>query len=159
MMIDMCLAIADYIIKKTNEYNSNTNQKVIMTCKRLMKIIYFCDAEYMRVNGSSKSMIKDDYYAWESGPVLPNIYLKYVHFQNGTMLPLKETYKELGRSITSIIDKILELTFDISTEKLIKISHRSGSPWATHSSNYGKIPKEEIFNYYGQMENVLQEDD
>ena len=144
----MCLAVADYIIYKTNEYNKQNNSNIRMTCKRLMKLIYFCDAEYMRLQGEPKSIIKDEYYAWDSGPVLPDIYLKYVNFQNGKMFPLKDTYKNLDINITNTIDSILDRTFEFSTEKLIKISHRKNSPWEKYSNKNGRIPKEEIFNYY-----------
>ena len=72
-MTNMCISAANYIVERTNSYNETRDFKdqVSLTCKRLQKLLYFSDVEYMCRNGG-KSMFNDNYYAWPSGPVIPS---------------------------------------------------------------------------------------
>lgn len=150
-MTTMCLAIADYIINKTNEINKQREQdrkeKIKMSCKRLQKLIFFCDTEYMKKH-HGKSFTEDKYYAWPNGPVIPEVYLNYMGFQNGEMIPLGEKYKTLSKEITKIIDEVIDMTAEKSTEELITIAHDKNGPWTKHREKQEIIPKREIYSYY-----------
>lgn len=148
-MTIMCLAIADYIIHSINTLNINrVENKILLSCKRLQKLIYFSDVKYMKLH-EGKSFCTDDYYAWESGPVIPNVYFTYVEFQYGEMTPLNEKCEfELPDDVKYVIDDILNETADMTTDELIAYSHVSGGPWHSHYIKNDLIPKQEIYNFY-----------
>ena len=76
--------ISDYIINLINNIN---NKKIKLSCKRLQKILYFCEVNYLK-HSNGKSLVSDDFYAWESGPVISGVYYMYMQFQEGFMYPL-----------------------------------------------------------------------
>ena len=47
-----CVAVSNYIIEKINKFNEGKTlqEQVMMSLKRLQKILYFCDIEYMKIN-------------------------------------------------------------------------------------------------------------
>jgi len=49
MLTAMCIEAANQIIIKTNDFNSSNNstQPILLSCKRLQKILYFSDIEYI----------------------------------------------------------------------------------------------------------------
>lgn len=150
-MTTMCLAIADYIINKTNEINMEREQegkeRIKMSCKRLQKLIFFSDVEYMKRH-RGESFTKDNYYAWPNGPVIPEVYLNYMGFQNGEMIPLGEKYKNLSKEIKKILDNVIAANIEKSTENLIEMTHSVDGPWAKHIDAKEIIPKREIYLYY-----------
>lgn len=146
----MCIEIADYIIIKINEMNQVRagQDRIRLSCKRLQKLIYFSEVRYMQLN-NGKQLFEDNYYAWPSGPVVPEIYYTYVEFQTGEMLPLDEhSGDKLEPNIKIIIKDLLYDTINMSTEDLIRYSHVKNGPWAKHIYNEGLITKEEIFSFY-----------
>ena len=102
----------------------------------------------MQLN-EGKKLFDDDYYAWPSGPVVPEIYYTYVEFQTGEMLPLDEFGGDrLDNEAKKIISDLLLETMNMSTEDLIKYSHVVGGPWDGHKSDESMITKEEIYMFY-----------
>ena len=150
-MTDMCRAIADYIIFKTNEIMEKENININMSCKRLQKILFFSEIEYMKQNNGN-ALTKDDFYAWPSGPVIPSVYNDYMLFQNGVMFPKGKEYLELSDTIKTVIDKIINSTKNVKNNQLIEISHIENGPWYKHKNDKSKISKEEIYNFYKDIE-------
>lgn len=152
-MTIMCLAIADYIINSINQMNKNNEgNNIKLSCKRLQKIIYFFDINYMKKNG--ESVIKDNFYAWDSGPVIPDVYYSYMQFQEGFMYPLKNEYINLDKKVTDVIDKTISETSKFSTNKLIEFSHIDGGPWTKHIKGKEMISKNEIKEFYDKLDNI-----
>ena len=161
MLSEMCIAAANYIIERTNTYNKSTSDSVIlMTCKRLQKLLFFSDIEYMKRN-EGRSMFNDEFHAWPSGPVIPSVYYKYMKYQSGQMSPVIESgHSPLTQSMQDSLDYTLKTTWRIDTRDLVEISHVEGGPWRRfYNDNDPKheqiIPKHEIFLFY-RCRNALE---
>lgn len=150
---DMCIKYADYIIQLANEDNKKLSNTM------LQKILFYSYVDY--AVKTEKQLFSDSFYAWDRGPVLPEIYNEYSVFQYGVMKPkgtdsvLEDDYKKeiLRENYVKLIDKNI---FEIVAK-----THEKGSPWEKHySKNFfdflieGKdvIPFEEILNYYKDLE-------
>lgn len=157
MLSKMCIAAANYIIERTNEYNTQNqyDKRVSLTCKRLQKILYFSEVQYMKQN-DGQAMFSDEFYAWPSGPVIPSVYYQFMKYQNGEMLP-NETQSSITKEMSDAIDHILENTWDRDTIDLVKDSHVPGGPWSqaydgTDPEHKQTISKHKIYNYYKNRE-------
>lgn len=148
-MTEMCISAANYIIRQVNE-----NYKgVFMSSKRLQKLLFFSDVLYM-TRHDGQSMFDDEYYAWPSGPVIPDVYDTFMQYQSGIMLPYDEKNHTLtDEGQTRTIDAVLEDTKDKDTVELVNRSHRAGGPWdemydEANPKHDDLISKRSIFNYY-----------
>lgn len=153
-MTKMCIAAANYIIRRTNDYNKDREycKQISMTCKRLQKLLYFSEIEYMKRN-NGKPMFEDDFHAWPSGPVIPSVYRKFMQFQYGNMIPLESNNSNLTKEMTDAMDIVLELTYNFDTVDLVDFSHVDGGPWArSYNADDPEheqiISKEDIRDFY-----------
>lgn len=157
-MTAMCIAAANYIIQKTNKYNEDRDFKdcILLTGKRLQKMLFFCDVKYMLQN-NSESMFRDEFYAWPSGPVIPSVYYSYMQFQNGTMQPIEEgKHSPLTSKMIDVIDKVFDETCKIDTFDLVERSHVAGGPWErAYKEDDPKhdeiIEKQSIYEFYSSL--------
>lgn len=156
-MTNMCISAANHIVERTNSYNETRDFKdqVSLTCKRLQKLLYFSDVEYMCRNGG-KSMFKDDFFAWPSGPVIPSVYSQFMIYQNGEMKTIAQSKpEELTLQMKMAIDSILDKTWSLDTLFLIKTSHVANGPWcnfydSSDPDHLQVIPKSAIYDYYSK---------
>ena len=149
---DMCIAAANHIIERINLFNEGKDfrQQVLMTSKRLQKILYFSDILYMLEN-NKKSMFKDEFYAWPSGPVIPYVYEEFMQYQNGAMRPHTEgKHSRLTPSMISALDRVIDATMTLDTSELIKTSHVEDGPWQSvfDETDYKLISKSKIYSFY-----------
>lgn len=158
MLSEMCIAAANYIIERTNTYNKqNPSTTIFMTCKRLQKLLYFSEIEFMKRN-NGQSMFKDEFHAWPSGPVIPFIYHKFMKYQYGKMDQIQEDgHSSLTQAMIDALEYILQKTWDLDVLDLIETSHIDGGPWrrfynATDPKHEQIIPKHEIFAFYKTRE-------
>ena len=79
--------MADYIIDEINKYNQDKpfRDKVLLSTRRLQRLLYFCETEYM-IKNNGTPLFEDEFYAWPSGPVIEKIYYAYVQEQSGPRL-------------------------------------------------------------------------
>ena len=151
----MCVSAANYIIEKTNEFNASQEygNRISITGKRLQKLLYFSDIEFMKRNNGN-SMYSDEYYAWPSGPVIPSVYYEFSQYQNGEMCPSEEgSHSPLTRAMIDAIEYVLNQTHGIDTVDLIEFSHIEGGPWrrfyTDNDPNHEQvIPKSTIYSFY-----------
>ena len=148
----MCVAAANYIIEKVNEYNKGKPfpSQVLMTSKRLQKILFFADVLYMLEN-NKESMFTDEFYAWPSGPVIPSVYKEFMQYQDGEMKPHTEgKHTSLTKGMVSVLDRVIDATMTVDTSELIKTSHVEDGPWCAvfDEDNDNIINKAKIYNYY-----------
>ena len=160
MLTAMCIAAANYIIERTNEFNKRTdyNRRVSLTCKRLQKILYFSEIQYMKQNGG-KAMFSDDFYAWPSGPVIPSVYYQFMKYQNGEMYP-KEDPSCITDSMRSAMDYVLDSTWGRDTVDLVNDSHITGGPWSRAYDDADPdhkqiISKQKIYSFYKNKNNLF----
>jgi len=168
-----CRAVANYIleqISKYNEYKQLLREQVLMSTRRLQRILYFCDIEYMKRN-NGKPLFTDEFNAWPSGPVIDNVYHVFMQYQDGEMHPQYDGVAvQLTDEIKSMIDKILEATNHLDTADLADISNVVDGPWhkvyrEDDEDHRQIITKEAMYNFYlnrplfGQTQNqqVIEE--
>ena len=130
-MTAMCIAVANYLIEKTNKYNEGKpfREKILMSGKRLQKLLYFSDVAYLITHG--ERMIQDVFYAWPSGPVIPSVYKKFIQYQSGDMRPAACQNNDLTQEQQDILDMVFDATIGRKTIELIQASHVKDGPWET----------------------------
>ena len=154
-MTDMCTAAANFIINEVNNDNLGKplRDQVIMSSKRLQKLLYFSEILYM-VEHNGKSMFKDQFYAWPSGPVIPSVYRKFMMYQDGEMRPYAgEVHDTIDAVMETTIKRILLATKGVDTSELIDKSHVLGGPWQsvydeTNTDYDCIVDKSTIYDYY-----------
>lgn len=141
MEIPICISVANRIINRTNAQNvwrwEKGQYKVKLTGRRLQKILYLCQL-FWYADHEESNMIPENFYAWGTGPVIPQIYDIFPVYQDGDMCPLKklETYT-LSAEEVDLINKIVDNTIDISTETLIDYTQLADTPWSNVFKEYG----------------------
>ena len=158
-----CRAVSNYIIEAVNKYNEDKpiREQVMMSAKRLQRILYFCNIEYMR-KFDGENLFDDNFYAWPTGPVIPGIYYVYIPYCIGKNIPMYEGERiKLKKEEKFLIHKILIQTRNLSTMDLINITNISGGPWQQfyneHDPEHNQIiPKEEIYNFYLNNKELIQ---
>lgn len=153
----MCMAEANYIVQKTIERNATSSSKVFMSPKRLQKILFFSDVQYMILN-NGEPMFTDTLYAWDSGPVVPSVYYRFNQYKNGALTPINDSWKNLDSKKKKAIDLILNRTWSESRDQLIEESHIAGGPWSSaYDENDGNHNQEikvgAILEFYSKPEN------
>ena len=152
-MTEMCISAANHIVNQVNKNNQSGIWNVTLSSKRLQKLLYFSDVLYMTEN-KGKSMYTDEYHAWPSGPVIPSVYNIFMRYQDGKMYPYNYgIHAPLDSKMKTTLDRVLEATKDLSTDKLIDESHKKYGPWYQVNSKRGEsendvISKDLIYKYY-----------
>lgn len=142
--------IAIYIINWHYYFN------IPITNLRLQKLLYFVQGEYYHIQ--RKRLIKEDFYAWQLGPVIPEIYFEFSMFSSSNIPLQKEAInldtKKVHAADENIINKILMNYKSSSTWDLVELSHKQ-DPWKYNYEVFGNksiIPFESICNYFGSGE-------
>lgn len=153
-MTAMCTAAANYIINVVNTYNEGKplRSQIIMSSKRLQKILYFSEVLYMDEHGGTP-MLQDNFYAWPSGPVIPSVYRKFMQYQDGEMRPYSgKTHDQLDTDMEKVLKRVIAATKTIDTSKLVEKSHAEDGPWFTvydeSDENYSHIVEKDAVNKY-----------
>jgi uncharacterized phage-associated protein len=149
--------IANLVLDVADDLN------VGVTNLQLQKVLYFVWGEYYRM--FNVDLFKENFSAWEYGPVIPDIYHSFkifgnrnisnriskIDFRNGSSskIELSITKSEFDFLISSI-----NLYVKVSAGMLVDWSHHDSGPWAqvwnhTGPSNPGMIiPFEAIRRYF-----------
>ncbi|MEA9709925.1 Panacea domain-containing protein [Xanthomonas campestris] len=129
----------------------------------LQKILFFCHGWCIAKSG--KSLIKQEFEAWQYGPVLQHVYREFKSFDRS---PIKSRAKKLDPltgekvDITSDIDDETRAIVEAVTKfysklrpgTLVEMSHASGGPWDTTWNHGGainpgmKMDNSEISEYF-----------
>ncbi len=121
-----CRAVANYLIENINRFNEGKElrNQVMLTTKRLQKLLFLCDIKFMLDNDGTY-LFSDDYYIWPSGPVIPSFYNAYFQYQDGPMKAIYDDVVVLSDLQKQVIDFILEFTCSLDTSVLIQITTAS----------------------------------
>lgn len=155
LLTTKCQAVANYIIDEIDKYNEGKGfrEQVFLSTKRLQKLLFFSQVLYMIKNGG-KAMFDDDFYAWGSGPVIPDIYYKFFQYRDGNVRKIDDLELEsCDKEIKTIVDIVLNETKDFDTCHLIQVSQVVTGPWDNvydeNDINHRQlIPKEMLFDFY-----------
>lgn len=158
-----CALVSNYIIEQLNNYNLECGNNyeegklskqipIFLSCKRLQKLLYFCDVLHMLRNNGTP-MFKEVFYAWPSGPVIPSVYSDFMNYINGQMqtIDLSQIKESLNESDIEIIRDVLEATKEYDTFDLIK--ETQDGPWEStyipeDANHEQRISLVKIYNYY-----------
>lgn len=133
--------VAIYIINWYNE------RKYSISNLRLQKLLYFVQGE-AAANGYQR-LIEDDFYAWQLGPVVPNVYTDYAMYSSSP-IPKQYVKYDIAEGDKEIIDKVLNKYIKYSTWSLVELSHGQ-DPWKYNHSIFGDralIPYQSIKDYF-----------
>lgn len=128
-------------------YFSNDKPISKITNFRLNKLLYFLQGEYLEKTG--ERLIRDDFYAWEYGPVVPSVYYTY-HIAGSLELLPQNIVDKLESLDERFVDKCLWKYLTMSTFGLVELS-QSQDPWKYISEMFGKgtvIPFGCFENYF-----------
>ena len=145
-------AVADYIIRFCHEHGD------LVTNLKLQKLIYYAQAWYLALY--DKPLFDEELQAWISGPVQPELYERFKHYQWN---PIKEhpDKVEFPKEIEEHILEVLEVFGKYQAYYLERMTHNE-DPWRNarrgiaideHSTNV--ISKKDMQEYY----KTLIEDD
>jgi len=150
-----CIAVANYLIEKTGEYNKGKGscETIFLSVGRLQRLLYFVQIENMRRTG--KSMFEDDFYAWPHGPAIERLYDIIIDLNLKQPILYRENENEvaLTQEEKDVIDYVFNKTKNIEKEDLEMISRVEGTPWhhnykPNDINHLQIIPKTVIFDYY-----------
>ena len=134
--------IALYVINWCHEHG------FIITNLKLQKLLYFLQGENCRVRHSR--LISDDFYVWQLGPVIPEVYYEFAMYSSFEIPEQKSLIPSFPEEEKSLIDRVLSKYAVKSTWDLVDIS-QSQDPWKYNHQVFGDrsiIPYQSIENYY-----------
>ena len=117
--------ITDLFITLINNYNKTAEVRVKITVKKLMQWLFILSMDYLKSSTPDKPLFKSKFYAWDSGPVIPELYYTYVEFPTQELDVLNNNFdvNSIDNKIFSIANKIFYackyLTFE-EVEEIIK---------------------------------------
>ena len=111
--------VAVYIINWCHQ------NKIPITNLKLQKLLYYVQGEFSRYR--KRRLIADDFYAWQLGPVIPEVYTEYSIFSSA-VIPAQKQTQSFCQEDLDIINLALEKYAHESTWNLVELSHHQ-DPW------------------------------
>ena len=138
--------IAKYIINWCNEHS------IRITNLKLQKLLYFLQGEIVMRTG--KQLIREDFYAWQLGPVIPEVYNVFSMYSSST-IPKQELNISIDTQLELHIDSILSKYAKRTAWDLVDLSH-SQDPWKYNHQIFGDraiIPFKSIQDFFKEVDN------
>lgn len=115
------LEIARFIIAECFKRNINISNL------KLQKMLYFLWVDFFKRTG--RMLFFDEFYAWQLGPVIPNVYYEYCSYAGR---PIVEYYNtNVSVEDQAILDSLVKQYASIPASQLVNMTHRKGSAWDT----------------------------
>lgn len=112
--------VAAYVVWFYNQHNKTINNI------KLHKILYFLQAEFLV--GKGTPCFSDEIEAWETGPVVPDVYREYKKFGNSAIPVMFTGPFNITVEDEIMIVNILKTSFKFSTFDLMCLSQNQ-TPW------------------------------
>ena len=112
--------IAQYIITKCTSDGSPVSNL------QLQKILFFIQGKWMVQKESA--LFEEDIFAWQFGPVVPNIYYRFCGYGASKILGRYPEIK-IDEQTASIIDPIIEEKRELYPWTLVEQTHKKGGAW------------------------------
>ena len=139
--------VAVYIINWCHQ------NKIPITNLKLQKLLYYVQGEFSRYR--KRRLIADDFYAWQLGPVIPDVYTEYSIFSSA-VIPAQKQTQSFCQEDLDIINLALEKYAHESTWNLVELSHHQ-DPWKYNYEIFGNkslIPYETIRSYFSENKGI-----
>jgi len=134
-------SIAIYIINWCN------NHSIRITNLKLQKLLYFLQGEIVKQTGIK--LIREDFYAWQLGPVIPEVYNAFSMYSSST-IPKQELNISIDPQLVKHIEVVLLKYAKRSTWDLVDLSHCQ-DPWKYNYQIFGDraiIPFKSIEDFF-----------
>ena len=92
--------IAELVINWYNDRN------LPITNLRLQKLLYFLQGEFLKERNTR--LIREDFYAWQLGPVIPSVYSEYAIYSSIQIPRIANLSINIPDDVRSVIDRILQ---------------------------------------------------
>ena len=120
------LEIARYIISRCSGHKNPISNL------QLQKILYFVQVGYLKSTGNM--LFKDDFLAWQLGPVVQSVYDKYFVYGSSRIYDSYAT--DIDGEVRKIIDPIIDEKLFKSAWDLVNEAHVKGGPWDISYNGY-----------------------
>ena len=122
-----------------------------MTNMRVNKLLFFAQG-WSLAKREGRPLFQEDFYAWDYGPVVPEVYQKYKVAGKGKIQDVdNDNYdNNFTEEESQLLIDVLREYSKFSTSGLVDLSHRAGSPWdkVYERGRSNLIPKEDIRAYF-----------
>ena len=143
--------VANFFIDlaKSDPYNDMTNIRV-------NKMLFFAQGWSLVKRG--KPLFKEDFRAWQYGPVAQNVYFAFQPCGNQKIVDFSGKFdpdKFSAEEIELLLDVSREYD-KYSTTKLVNMTHENGTPWRQvyQEQKNNVITKESIRKYFENLEPI-----
>ena len=140
--------IADFFIRISSQKLIDDNTPEGITPLKLQKILYFAQAVYLSLY--DKALFDEEVQAWQYGPVIKEVYLKYSKHKNNPIITVDLDHKIIDKKIAEFLKSVWDLFGKYSACELINITHNH-KPWKDVYVEGVKniiIKKESMRDYY-----------
>lgn len=134
--------IAKYFLLKANE-----DEDTGISNLKLQKLLYYAQGFHLAI--FDKPLFDEEIYAWQHGPVCPNIYYEY-RANGSNSIPYTDEIEFssiLSSTQISFLDELYDEFAQFSAWKLRNMTHEEPT-WINHELTASLIPKEEIKEYF-----------
>lgn len=140
-----------FLARCKSDYDLGITDELISNLK-LQKLLYYAQGCVLAIKG--KPLFEEKIYAWEHGPVIPEIYHKYKSFgKNGIDFAEQYNIGIIDNETEVILRQVYDEFGQYSAWKLRNMTHEE-TPWRTTAKN-DVIPNDVIKKYF--LENYIDE--
>lgn len=135
-----------FLARNKIDYDFGYTDELISNLK-LQKLLYYAQGCTLAITG--KPLFKDDFQAWEHGPVIPDIYRQYKFYgRNGIDFNEEFDRSQTDKKIDEILEEVYNEFGQYSAWKLRNMTHEE-TPWKTTEKNQ-IISKDSIKEYFSE---------
>lgn len=119
---------------------------------KLQKLLYFLQGEIVKKTG--KRLIREDFYAWQLGPVIPEVYNIFSMYSSAT-LPKQKLCHTIDPQMERYMDSVFWRYAGKSAWELVDLSHYQ-EPWKYNRQIFGDraiIPFKSIEDFFERVGN------
>lgn len=146
-----------FLAKNDLNQDFNSQDYAGISNMKIQKMLYF--AQGISVAFTGKKLFSDKLYAWDHGPVVPNVYFAFKDYGPNSInaKEMKNDYQRLleidsDKETRELLTDIFDSLNNYSANVLRRISHDSNGPWARVYNPNSKelIPIDDFFVKYFQ---------
>lgn len=134
------LDIANKILVK----GASSEEGELISNLKLQKLLYYMQGFHLAV--FNEPLFEEDLYAWQYGPVVPEIYHRFKGFNNSGIEPTQEAITLTGEREEELFNDVFSVYGDYSAIGLMNLTHQE-RPWRSAPQG-GIIDKDEMKSFF-----------
>lgn len=119
-MVYRAVDIADYVVSRCIDTSPISNLQ-------LNKILYFIQRDFLQ--RTPDGLFREDFEAWQFGPVVPEVYYRYCGFGGAFILGRPQTVIKLDKNEERKVLEIVDSKSRLMPWELVKDTHKEGHAW------------------------------